>query len=100
LPALSTATLDGVRIALVAGPPSASANVPPPATVVMIPLAETFRTRKLFVSAMNRLPAPSTATLHGHSCALVAGPPSPEKPRVPLPATVVMIPSGETRRIQ
>jgi len=30
----------------------------------------------------------------------VACPPSPEKPRVPLPATVVMIPFGATLRMR
>ena len=52
-------------------------------------LAATTRTRLLSVSAMTRLPAPSTATPAGwSSSALVAGPPSPENPPVPLPATV------------
>jgi hypothetical protein len=32
------------------------------------------------------------------SWALVAGPPSPEKPSTPVPATVVMVPSSPTRR--
>ncbi len=42
---------------------------------------------------MKRLPDPSTATPDGQaSWALVAAPPSPEKPCVPVPATVVMIP--------
>jgi hypothetical protein len=67
----------------------------------MIPLAETFRTRLLSLSEMKRLPDPSTAMPTGtESCALVAAPPSPEKPWVPLPAIVVMIPPAETLRIR
>ena len=64
----------------------------------MIPLVETLRIRLLFVSAIYRLPAPSMATPPGGfaSCALVAGPPSPEKPAVPFHATVVIIPFAET----
>src|SRR5580692_8446185 len=42
---------------------------------------------------MKRSPEVSTATQHGkYNDAEVAGPPSPENPRLPLPATVVMIP--------
>src|SRR2546425_132691 len=42
---------------------------------------------------MYRFPAPSTATPDGwYSCAAVAAPPSPPKPYVPLPATVVISP--------
>src|SRR5258708_38225935 len=38
-------------------------------------------------------PAPSTAMSPGPpSCALAAGPSSPEYPRVPVPATVVIMP--------
>jgi hypothetical protein len=32
------------------------------------------------------------------SLAMVAGPPSPEDPSVPVPATVVIVPAGDTRR--
>jgi hypothetical protein len=32
------------------------------------------------------------------SCADAAGPPSPEKPGVPVPAKVVIMPAGSTRR--
>src|SRR5437667_199327 len=47
---------------------------------------------------MYRLPAESTATPDGNaSCALVAGPPSPEKPCVPFPATIVSVPLGVIR---
>ena len=50
-----------------------------PATVEMIPLASTFRTRLLSQSAMNRLPEGSTANPAGlDKLALVEIPPSPE----------------------
>ena len=67
---------------------------PLPATVVMMPVeAVTLRMRWLFVSTMYRLPLASTATPDGLlSLALVAAPVSPEKPKVPVPATVVMMP--------
>lgn len=32
------------------------------------------------------------------NCAAVAGPPSPEKPALPVPATVLMVPAGFTLR--
>jgi hypothetical protein len=55
--------------------------------------AATLRMRWLNVSAMNRLPAASTATPWGNQIlALVAGPPSPEKIALPVPATVVITP--------
>jgi hypothetical protein len=62
-PAASTAMAIGVsNIAAVACPPSpAKSAVPLPATVVMMPLAETFRIRLFPVSAMKRFPEPSTA---------------------------------------
>src|SRR3989475_3635202 len=42
---------------------------------------------------MKTLPAPSSATPAGKSSsAAVAGPPSPLKPAVPLPATIVIVP--------
>ena len=94
-PALSTATPTGpANPALVAGPPSPEEVADPlPATVVMIPVvAFTFRTLLLAASPMYRFPAASNAIAPGLSnSALVAAPPSPEKPEVPLPATVVMI---------
>jgi hypothetical protein len=47
------------------------------------------------------VPAASTATPKGElSWAAMAGPLSPEKPRVPVPAKVVMIPEGSTLRIR
>src|SRR5664280_18204 len=93
LPAASTARLPGPRQAWVAGPPSPQkATVPLPATVVMVPSGATRRPRLLPGSAMYRLPAASTARPLGMSRqAWVAGPPSPQKPAVPLPATVVMV---------
>jgi len=46
-------------------------------------------------SLTKRLPWPSPKMLYGLSIsALVAGPPSPEKPAAPLPATVTMLPPG------
>lgn len=48
---------------------------------------------------MKRFPASSTVTSAGKlSWADVAGPPSPAYPAVPLPATVVMTPSGSILR--
>ena len=87
-------------------PPAAGAAL---TTVEMVPSGFTSRMALLKVSAMNRSPAPSTATPCGSfSCAAVAGPPSPENPPRPSfalsaaksPATVVMIPVlASTRRI-
>src|SRR5947199_199911 len=63
----------------------------------MIPAGVTFRIRLLPKSAMKRFPDPSTATPDGPaSRADVAGPPSPLKPDVPLPATVVIKPDVPT----
>src|SRR5437773_5198003 len=103
LPPASPATpLGAARLALVARPPSPpKLYVPFPATVVMMPEATTSRMRWLFVSAMYRLPAASTATPVGPArLAFVAGPPSPPKPEVPVPATVVMKPDAATLRIR
>src|SRR5438132_666514 len=104
LPAVSTATPDGApSLALVAGPPSPekSAYTPLPATVEMIPPGVTLRIRLVSLSAMNRFPAASTETPDGvASQALVAGPPSPENPACPFPATVVIVPLGVTFRIR
>src|SRR5262245_58171160 len=45
---------------------------------------------------INRFPAPSTVNpLMGHREAAVAGPPSPSKPRLPFPATMVAAPAGD-----
>jgi hypothetical protein len=52
--------------------------------------------RLLLESAMKRRPEASTATPEGaFRDAEIAGPPSPEKPWVPFPATVVMSPPGD-----
>src|SRR6516165_9706379 len=100
LPAESTPTLKLVEAkfnwALVAGPLSPlKPAVPFPATVVITPF-ETSRMRLLPESAMYTLPAESTPTLKLwkslFNWALVAGPLSPLKPAVPLPATVVITP--------
>jgi hypothetical protein len=102
-PALSTATAAGkYSPALVAGPPSPKyPPPPPPAIMVMVPAGLTLRIREFHQSAMNRLPAPSTAIPCGwSSLPLMAGPPSPEYPATPLPATVVMAPAGFTMRIR
>ena len=66
----------------------------------MIPLVATFRMRLLPWSPIYKLPTASTARPSGRaSCALVAGPPSPEYPSEPFPATVVMMPFVATFRI-
>jgi hypothetical protein len=65
----------------------------------MMPAAFTLRTRSLPPSLMYRFPAESVATQVGTlSPALGPGPPSPEKEREPLPATVVMMPLTDTLR--
>ena len=57
------------------------------------------RTRWLFVSAMNRTPAALKAQpFSPFRLADVAAPPSPEKPAVPVPAAVVIVPKEEERR--
>ena len=65
----------------------------------------TFRTRLLPRSAKIRLPAASIAGEGVYNCAAVAGPPSPAKlpgsgKYGPLPATVLIFPSGLTFRIR
>src|SRR4051794_9198434 len=83
-----------------AGPqPPEKARPPLPATVVIVPAGDTRRTRWLLTSAITTPPSGVTATAAGESSwAVVAGPPSPEKPGVPVPATVVIVPAGVTRR--
>lgn len=57
------------------------------------------RMRWFGASATKTWPASSTTIPCGESsCASVAGPPSPDSPAEPVPATVVMIPSGPIRR--
>ena len=107
LPAASTATSEGrFNCASAAGPSSPISSgpksiLPGPAKVVMVPEGSTRRIRLFQVSAMNRLPAPSTATPSGtFNCASAAGPLSPLKPGSPVPAKVVMVPEGSTRRMR
>ena len=102
-PAASTAMPVGTeRRARVAGPPSPTPvmGLPPPATVVRAPLAASRRrTRLLAVSATYTLPAASTQAPCGlERRALVPAPPSPLKPWLPLPATVVMTPLAPSTR--
>ncbi|MFZ0041617.1 MAG: hypothetical protein WAK93_09940, partial [Solirubrobacteraceae bacterium] len=62
-----------------------------PAIVVIVPFGATRRTRLLPWSAIRKPPSGVGVTLIGVlSSAAVAGPPSPEKPDVPVPATVEM----------
>src|SRR5260370_1211027 len=57
----------------------------------MMPLRSTLRIAP--ASPINKLLSASKATLWGvFNCALVAGPPSPEWPRTPVPATVEIMP--------
>src|ERR1035437_256027 len=109
LPPESTATAEGpYKAALVAGPPSPEkdAKAPVPAITLMMP-AETLKIRKYARSAMNRVPAESTAIPLGAIAALVACPPSPEKIAtgnrvaggMPFPATVVTVPDTLRTRL-
>src|SRR6185437_9760153 len=106
LPPESSATSVGLlRPALVAGPLSPEKPATPfPATVLMMPSGVTLRMRWLPVSAMYRLPEESTANpacaLERFKAALVAAPPSPEKPFVLLPATVLIAPAAVILRIR
>ena len=62
---------------------------PPPAKVVMVPFSSIRRMRLLAVSATSTSPSGSRARSRGWlSWARVAGPASPVKPAVPVPATV------------
>src|ERR1035441_6872004 len=102
-PELSTATPRGLfRDAETAGPPSPEKPAAPlPASVVTMPPADTFRIRLLQVSPMKMFPDASMAIAEGvHNDAEVAGPPSPEKPAIQLPATVAIAPSEVTFRIR
>ena len=65
--------------------------MPLPATVEMVPEVSTLRT--LLFSEMYMFPLLSIATEEGLPiAALVAAPPSPENPLVPLPAIVMKLP--------
>src|SRR5207244_2835086 len=90
-------------LAAVAGPPSPVEPelVSVPATVVIVPPGETRRIAWLEVSAIRKPPSAVAATPSGKlSLAAVAGPPSPVEPdTVSVPATRVIVPAGETRRI-
>ena len=83
-----------------AGPPSPLYEaIPLPAMVLMMPLAETKRTRLFDESAMKKPPPGATATPEGAKMdASVAGPPSPLKASLPSPAMVVMICKARQRR--
>ena len=61
---------------------------------MIVPPGLTLRTRLLFPSIGDEdVPSPSIATPSGaYSFAEVAGPPSPEKPGLPVPAIVVIVP--------
>jgi hypothetical protein len=105
LPLLSTAIPKcplnaGANAALVAGPPSPEKPlVPFPATVLMTPAAFILRILRLPASTINRLPFLSAARPFGEeSWAPLAGPLSPEKPRVPLPAIVSIVPAASWAR--
>jgi len=71
-----------------------------PATVEMVPLGHTRRMRWLPRSAIRSDPsAGSTAMETGlRIAAATARPPSPLNPEMSVPATVVMVPLGHTRR--
>jgi hypothetical protein len=101
-PSARTATPAGLRRwAAVAAPPSPEKlEVPVPATVEMMPVADTLRMRSLPVSAMRNPPSAVGVTARGSlSAALVAAAPSPAYELAPDPATVVMEPSS-TRRMR
>src|SRR5207244_970388 len=102
LPAESRATPKGVSgVAVADAPDVAHPKLPLPATVLMVPPTTILRTRLLPWSATQMLPAASTAIPHGRAIeAAVAGPPSPAKVELPLPAIVVMTPLGETLRMR
>lgn len=90
-----------ISCALAAGPPSPEKDRPRPlpAIVWMIPSGVTLRIRTFPSSAMNSSPSASTAICPAYIDARTAGPPSPEKPRGPMPATVVIIPvAADTSR--
>jgi hypothetical protein len=66
----------------------------------MIPFDDTMRILEFPPSAMYKLPALSRAMPRGpFSAAAVAGPPSPEKEKLPLPAIVEIVPFVDTLRI-
>src|SRR5262249_4324025 len=73
---------------------------PVPAMVVMIPDGDTARIRLFPVSAKYSVPDRATVMPPGSfKTALAAGPPSPEKPALPVPAITANLPPGRTWRI-
>src|SRR6185437_2942101 len=100
-PSAVTATPPGaLSWASVAGPPSPLLPaVPVPATRVITPAADTFRTTLFSWSAIRNPPSAVTATPAGTwSWASVAGPSSPLLPAVPVPAPRVIPPAADTFR--
>src|SRR5438874_11280735 len=95
---------DGWMATLLAATPFTGGVLPPPATVVITPLASTLRTTAFPPSTMYQFPAPSAARQLPRSessraranFAAVAGPPSPVYPLTPVPATVLLAPAGGT----
>ena len=74
--------------------------MPVPTKVLIVPPGLTLRTRLLAKSEMKTLPAPSATTAPVEdSSASSAGPPSPEKPPVPVPAKVLIVPAPFTLRV-
>ena len=98
---VDTTPLGMLIAAAVAGPPSPPYPcVPLPATVVIVPFGHTRLMRLLSSSARMKPPSGiADALCTKFSCADVAGPPSPLNPATPVPATVVIRPSPQTRRI-
>jgi hypothetical protein len=82
-----------------AATPSIALPIAPfPATVVITPSGATRRTRWFTISAINTFPSRSIATCRGvFNDASFAGPPSPENPGRPFPATTNKTPSARTR---
>ena len=83
-----------------AGPPSPPEPATPvPATRLIAPAGVTLRTSWLPNSAMKTFPVESMSTPAGcDSSADAAGPPFPELPATPVPASVVIVPPGVTLR--
>src|ERR1039457_2883627 len=76
-------------------------GLPFPATVLILPPTVNWRTRFFTLSATYMLPELANATACGpERQALVAKPPSPQNPAVPLPAIVLMLPPMANWRTQ
>ena len=86
--------------------PAGNANSPasdpvPPRNIKNRPSDPKIEIWSRWASEIQTWPTLSTATYDGdHSSAEVAGPPSPEYAVAPVPATVVMMPEVDTRRIR